>query len=410
MNKDIVLVADYHDENIEFRRLNEATGQEECFNRPNEREVWVRLLTECQTLAGSQGGRVALVMESTTGWARMNALARGRAELVLANVLQMPLPPKAHRRKNDKIDTGRILREWRNGTLPRAFQPRPAWRRLRRVVGLHVDLTRRQTALRNYLNRLLAHETWRERKGLWSQRGQRGLRLWAQGLPAWERFVVQQKLDELEEIAERLGKVHRHLVRLAERWAPARKLDAIRGLGALSATAIAACIGPIERFADTDALIAYAGLAPGVRDSDGSHRDGHVGGGGTDKLLRLLLLEATTWARQLPRYHGAYQRMLKRRGKKVARLHVARMLLRSIYAMLRYGREFDPAAPQPPSRPLPSPSGGGPQEDIVGIQIKHNICTTNTTVNKCPRTMRPDREAGVGRARRRVPAVAPRRP
>jgi len=126
--------------------------------------------------------------------------------------------------------------------------------------------------------------------------------------------------------------------------------------------------------------------------------------------LRFYLIEATTWARHIPRYRGAYLRMLKRRGKKVARLHLARLLLRSIYAVLRYGREFDPAAPQPKSRPLPSPSGGSPPEGIVGLQSQHNIHNIDTIVNQCHRTTTPDREAGVGRARRRAPAVAPRRP
>ena len=368
MGKDIIVVADYHDANIEWRRFSEATGEQECGNRPNERAAWLRLLEECQAAAAHQGGRVVLVMESTTGWARMKTLTRGRAELVLANVLQMPLPPKAHRRKSDRIDTGRILREWRNGELPTSFQPRPAWRRLRRVVGLHVDLTRRQTALRNYLNRLLAHETWRERgKGLWSQRGQGELRLWAQSLPAWDRLVVEQKLDQLEEIAQRLAQVQGHLQRLAERWAPARKLDAIYGVGALSAVGIAACIGPVRRFGNADALIAYAGLAPGVRQSNTCRRDGHVGGGGTDKLLRFYLLEATTWARRIPRYRTSYQRMLKRRGKKVARRHVARRLLRSIDAVLRYGREFAPTGAAVPPRPLPSPAGGSPPEGGAGV-------------------------------------------
>jgi adenosylmethionine-8-amino-7-oxononanoate aminotransferase len=34
-------------------------------------------------------------MESTTGWARVKDLLGERARFVLANVLQMPLPPKA---------------------------------------------------------------------------------------------------------------------------------------------------------------------------------------------------------------------------------------------------------------------------------------------------------------------------
>jgi hypothetical protein len=46
----------------------------------------------------------------------------------LVNVVQMPLPPKARRRKSDKIDTARILREYLNGKLPTSFQPSGHWR------------------------------------------------------------------------------------------------------------------------------------------------------------------------------------------------------------------------------------------------------------------------------------------
>jgi transposase len=96
----------------------------------------------------------------------------------------------------------------------------------------------------------------------------------------------------------------------------------------------------VERFRRVDQLIAFAGLAPGVRESDGSRRDGRIGGGGTDKHLRHYIIEATFWARRVPRYSAAYERVLQRRGPKIARLTVARMLLRSIHAMLRTRTRF----------------------------------------------------------------------
>ena len=48
-------------------------------------------------------------------------------------------------------------------------------------------------------------------------------------------------------------------------------------------------------------LIAFAGLAPGISESDQTRRDGRIGGGGTDSHLRHYLIEATVWARRLPR-------------------------------------------------------------------------------------------------------------
>jgi hypothetical protein len=118
-SKDIVLVVDYHAENLEVRIFNAATGEERTANVKTTRANILRLAEGATTEAAESGGRVRWIMESTTGWARVKELIGSRVDFVLANVLQIPLPPKAYRRKSDKIDTGRLLREELNGSLPR---------------------------------------------------------------------------------------------------------------------------------------------------------------------------------------------------------------------------------------------------------------------------------------------------
>jgi len=98
----------------------------------------------------------------------------------------------------------------------------------------------------------------------------------------------------------------------------------------------------VRRFDSADKLIAYAGFAPGVQNSDLTVRNSSIGGGGTDKSLRFYILEATLWARREPRYRDIYERIRKRRGRKIARIEVARHLLRSIFKMLRDDVRFDP--------------------------------------------------------------------
>src|SRR5436190_21088705 len=105
----------------------------------------------------------------------------------------MHLPPTAKRRTTDKVDTARLAREYLNGELPLAFQPEASCRQLRRLVALRESLVARRTALRNWINRYLAHETWYDRSGLWSQRGM--LRLKKLDLPASDRFVIDIKLE-----------------------------------------------------------------------------------------------------------------------------------------------------------------------------------------------------------------------
>lgn len=343
--KDIVLVNDYHAENIEFRWFNEANG-EMCVGNYSTSQAGILRHLEQAERELPPGGRVVWIMESTTGWARVKDLIGRRAQFVLSNVLQMPLPPKARRRKSDKIDTARILREYLNGELPTSFQPSIWWREVRRVVDSRQDLVERQTAVKNWVGSLLHHETWEDRENLWSDKGMARLRgmKWS----ASDRMLVDLKLRELERLNEVIGEVEKRMQEIYDGWPEAQWVDQLRGIGMVTAVSVLAHIGPIDRFATAEGLIAYAGLAPGQWQSDGTRHDGHIGGGGTDSHLRYLLIEATTWLCQIPRYCGPYERVMHKRGKKIARIVVARMALRSIHKMLKDRVRFNPAPrPQP---------------------------------------------------------------
>jgi transposase len=343
MAQDIILTVDYHDQTCVVRRLARATGAEEVFSVPTTPEDLGQLADRARRAAGPRG-RVVWIQESTTGWARVQELVGSRAEFHLANVLQMPLPPKGRRRKTDKIDTARLQREFLAGNLPLAHQPPPCWRQLRRLVAFRENLVSRRTALRNWVNRYLAHETWAERAGLWSAAGQLRLRALLPSLPPTDAHVVAAKLDEVERLRQQLEGAEAQLHAAFRQSPPAQRLDAIRGIGVIAAISIVARVGPVQRFRSAEQLIAFAGLAPGVQQSDQTRRDGRLGGGGTDRHLRHYLIEATVWARQIPRYRASYERAARRRGAKVGRLVVARLLLRGIYKVLRDGVAFAPAA------------------------------------------------------------------
>src|SRR5262245_25709892 len=249
-----------------------------------------------------------------------------------------------HPRRGGVKPTRSTPREYLNGSLPLAYQPSASWRQLRRLVAYRENLVNRRTTLRNWINRYLAHETWFDRTGLWSPKGQRRLRALLEGLPPTDRVIIAEKLDELARLEGQLGVALKELLSAYHDSAEARRLDAILGIDVVSAVSIVARIGPVERFGNAAALIGFAGLAPGIQQSDRTRRDGRIGGGGTDRHLRHYLIEATVWARKLPRYQATYERVKRRRGSKVGRLVVARMLVRSIYKVLKDGVAFDPGS------------------------------------------------------------------
>jgi transposase len=302
---------------------------------------------------------VIWIMESTTGWARVKELLRGeildgQVTFVLCNVVEMPLPPKGRRKKTDKVDTARIQREAVNGTLPQAFQP-PRWlRRLRRLVSLRENLVSRRTALRNWIGRYLAHETWEDRTHLWTKQGMARLEALARSAWGVDRVVLGIKLAELQHLPALLEPVEEEILRMYRYLPQAQLLDEIRGLGPISSVSIWSRIAPVRRFSDAGKLIGFAGLAPRIRQSDETLQHGHIGGGGTDKHLRHYLIEASVWARQIPRYRPTYERVMHKRGKKIARVVVARMMLRSIHKMLKENVRFNQLPVRRPTMQRPS--------------------------------------------------------
>jgi transposase len=341
LSKHITLTVDYHDRACVVRWFDHTSGRDQVLCEVPTTKTELNAIVEKARAAVGRKGGVTWIQESTTGWARVQSLIADRVEFHLANVLQMPLPPTARRRKTDKIDTARIQREHLNGSLPLAYQPPANWRQLRRLVAYRENLVNRRTAVRNWINRYLAHETWFDRTGLWSTKGEKRLRAHLEHLPHMDALVVGQKLDELARLEDRLNVLLTELAAAYHHCPDAMRLDAISGIDIVSAISIVARIGPVERFRNAEHLIAFAGLAPGIQESDQTRRNGGIGGGGTDSHLRHYLIEATTWARKIPRYRQAYDRMAKRRGNKIGRLVVARMMLRSIYKMLKHGVAFN---------------------------------------------------------------------
>ena len=111
----------------------------------------------------------------------------------------------------------------------------------------------------------------------------------------------------------------------------------IRGVGRYTAMLVIAEVGDIERFRSARELCSWAGLTPTVRSSDGKARLGHISRQGSP-ALRWALVEAaqkcTTGSGPL---RETFERITKRRGRKIAKVAVARKILTLCYYGLRDG-------------------------------------------------------------------------
>ena len=107
----------------------------------------------------------------------------------------------------------------------------------------------------------------------------------------------------------------------------------------------------MSRFGSARKLASWAGLTPTVRGSDRVACYGHISKEGS-AWLRWVLCEAAQTAKRSPEFAAAFQRIAKRRGKKIATTAIARKLATRAWHLLT---DTEPAAAPPP---CPAPDSG----------------------------------------------------
>jgi transposase len=93
-------------------------------------------------------------------------------------------------------------------------------------------------------------------------------------------------------------------------------------------------IGDVSRFSNPEALCSWAGLTPRHRESDTKIQRGHITKAGST-LVRWAAVESRI--RGGPKLQADYHRIADRRGRRIARVAVARKLLTLVYFGLRDG-------------------------------------------------------------------------
>lgn len=123
-----------------------------------------------------------------------------------------------------------------------------------------------------------------------------------------------------------------------------QRLLAIPGVGRRLASAVIGKLRCFEQFEKAKQVAAYIGMCPRISESGSSVKKSHginkQGNGYLRTLFYMCSLSATIHNKQC---HEYYRRLLARgKAKKYALVAVANKLLRQIFAVVKYKREYDP--------------------------------------------------------------------
>ena len=194
-----------------------------------------------------------------------------------------------------------------------------------------------RTRIMNQLQAVALNEGLHCKKKLWREQGRKQLESFR--LAPWGSRRGRDLLELLDRLNPTIAELSQAIEQEVEKCPAARRLMTYPGVGPLTALAFVLIIGDAERFQCGKQIASSLGLVR-LEDSSGKRRRlGHITKQGSS-ILRFLLVEAAqVTVRRLPERRSKYFHLAMRRGRKIAKVAMARRLAVCLFWMMR--KEWD---------------------------------------------------------------------
>jgi transposase len=242
---------------------------------------------------------------------------------------------RVRKQKTDRQDARLILHWLLEDRFPQIWVPSWENRDLRQLLRHRHRMVQARTRIMNQLQAVALNEGLRCKKRLWRERGREQLESFR--LAPWASRRRRDRLGLLDRLNPTVAELSQAIEQEVEKCPAARRLMTYPGVGPLTALAFVLIIGDAERFQCGKQVASYLGLVP-LEDSSGHRRRlGDITKQGSS-ILRFLLVEAAqVTARSLPQWRSKYCHLMMRRGRKTAKVAIARKLAVPLYWMMRQG-------------------------------------------------------------------------
>jgi transposase len=150
--------------------------------------------------------------------------------------------------------------------------------------------------------------------------------------------------ERLVQLTHDIALLERKIVVSHREHEASRRLATIPGIGPITASALIAAIGDVERFGSGRDLAAWLGLTPQPRSSGGKNKVGRISKMGDPYLRRLLVqgAQSVIWAERQKKVPASawLAALLERRPIKVVAVALANKMARTVWAVLSHGEAY----------------------------------------------------------------------
>jgi transposase len=328
----IIIGVDFHPEFQQIAWVDTDSGefQEKRIGHREEAEKFYRDLA-------APGVKVRVGMEAS-GHARWfeRLLAELNFEVWIGDAAEIRTK-RVRKQKTDRQDAQLILRLLLEDRFPRIWVPSWENRDLRQLLWRRHRLVQARTRIMNQLQAVALNEGLRCKKRLWREQGRQQLESFQ--LTPWASRRRRDLLELLDRLNPTIAELSQAIEHEVEKYPEAQRLMTHPGVGALTALAFVLIIGKAERFQCGKQIASYLGLVPLEESSGNRRRLGHITKQGSSMLRFLLVEAAQVTVRSVPEWRSKYLHLMMRRGRKTAKVAMARRLAVRLYWMMR--KEWD---------------------------------------------------------------------
>ena len=324
----IIIGVDFHPEFQQIASVDTDSGefQEKRLAHPAEAEQFYRDLA-------AQGKKVRVGMEAS-GHARWfeRLLAELQLELWIGDAAQIRAK-RVRKQKTDRQDAQLILKLMLKDDFPQIWVPSWENRDLRQLLWHRHRMVQARTRIMNQLQAVALNEGLRSKKKLWGERGRQQLESFR--LAPWATRRRRDLLELLDRLTPTIAELSQAIEREVEKCPAAERLRTHPGVGSLTALAFVLIIGDVNRFRCGKQVASYLGLVPLEESSGNRRRLGHITKQGSSMMRFLLVEAAQVTVRSLPEWRNKYLHLVLRRGRKIAKVAMARRLAVHLFWMMR---------------------------------------------------------------------------
>jgi transposase len=327
----LIIGCDYHPGFQQIASVETETGEvgEQRLTHREEAEQFYRTLTGQNVRVGMEASGHARWFERLLDELKFELWTGDAAEIRTKRV---------RKQKTDRQDAQLLLKLLLEDRFPRIWVPGAENRDLRQLLWHRHRLVQMRTRVMNQLHVVALNEGLRRKKALWRAAGRQELESIA--LAPWASRRRQDLLDLLDRLTPKIQQLTGALEKEVEKRPVARRLATHPGVGPLTALAFELVIGTPERFHCGKQIASYVGLVPTEESSGDRRRLGHISKQG-NVLLRFLLVEAAqVTVRSQPEWRSRFFHLAMRRGRKIAKVAMARKLAVHLYWMWRRGWDY----------------------------------------------------------------------